>query len=161
MKKAPDGRPLYLPKGRDPTEDLCLLADTITASDADLFDQGDSAVWLTDGKCAPVSLAILREICMKFVASKVPVLRAGQWQVTYPPLDPPEMTLRAMISAREYRDGNLACRLPKMPAEPMRLSARVQEEVRQRLAMGEPKDRVAAAYRTDVATIETIRQLMR
>jgi hypothetical protein len=150
---APDGRQVYNPRGRDPTEDLNLLADAIAGSPADLFAQGSQIMWLKDtGELVGASRDVLLEIITKYIVTKHLVSHGDRWQVEYHPYVPNEMTLRALLK----EDGGLAQRLPRVPGEPVRLSPQRQQEVLARLKMGERADRVAAAYGVDVAVVERL-----
>ena len=141
-----NGRRLYLPRGRDPREDLCILADTIATSEADLFNQDGHPIWITAGKCVSIIPAVLRDICTRYVATKHPRETANGWEVEYRAYEPDEMTLRALLKAKTLEEGGLVQRLPKMPGEPVRLTARQREEVQFRIKSGESPDRVANAY---------------
>jgi hypothetical protein len=63
-----------------------------------------------------------------------------------------------MLLAKTLEEGGLIWRLPKGPIEPRRLSEQLQQEVRDRLKMGEPKDQIAHAYGVDIAAIKQIAQ---
>ncbi len=154
-------RVLYHPGiGRDPTEDLRRLGETIAASKADLFEQGGGVVGIDNGGVVGITPGILGNIIAKHVALKVPVNHGTEaqpaWKVTYPPYQPDEETVRALlgIGRRDWEDGGLLCRfLPKMPREPLKLNPQQQREVQTRLKTGEPQARIAAAYGVDVDEI--------
>jgi hypothetical protein len=146
-------RSVYTPKGRDPHEDLILLADCIATSDADLFAQGSSIVWLKDtGELVGVSRDALLEIITKYVVTKQLVSHGDRWQVEYHPHVPDEYTLRGLLTD----DGGLVRRLPRAPSEPTQLSEQRREEVRARLRIGEPRDKLAREYGVDVGVIGAI-----
>jgi hypothetical protein len=146
-------RRLYVPRGRDPQEDLNILVDCIATSDADLFAQGSQIVWLKDtGELVGTSRNTLAEIIAKYIVTKHPLNHADKWQVEFHPFEPDEMTLRALLK----EESGLVGRLPKWPSEPTRLSEQQQLEVRMRLGVGESKDRIADAYGTDVDTIKRL-----
>jgi hypothetical protein len=63
------------------------------------------------------------------------------------------MTLRALLTGKTLGEGGLIQRLPKGPSEPLKLSEQQQRKVRDRLKIGESKDRIAHAYGVDVDTI--------
>jgi hypothetical protein len=143
-------RRVYLPQGRNPLE---TLVDAIATSPADLFAQGSSILWLKDtGELVGVGRGALLELISKYVVTKQLVQHGDRWRVEYHPHVPDEMTLRALLK----EDSGLAQRLPKAPSEPVRLTPQQQREVRDRLAIGEPKTQLASAYKVDVATIEQL-----
>ena len=76
---------------------------------------------------------------------------AAFWKQDYVAVAPDEMTLQGILG-----DSRLAQRLPKIPGEPQVLTPQQQPEVRQRVAMGEAKDRIAQAYRIDVETVKRL-----
>jgi hypothetical protein len=156
MKDAPGGRSIYIPRGRNPLEDLNILADCIAASDADLFNQDEGAIWITAGKRVPVNPNTLREICKKYVVTKHPRETAGGWEVAFRPYEPDEMTLRALLTAKTQEEGGLIWRLPKGQSEPRKLSERQREEVYARLKIGEPKEKLAREYGVPVDAIRVI-----
>jgi hypothetical protein len=150
MNNKLNGRRVYLSQGRDPIE---ALVDAIATSDADLFAQGGSIVWLKDsGELVEVGRGAPLELIAKYVVTKQLVQHGDRWRVEYHPHVPDEMTLRALLMG----EGGLAQRLPKAPSEPIKLTSQQAQEARDRLAMGEPKNRIAAAYKVDVATIEQL-----
>jgi len=151
-------RKLYLPRGRDPREDLCCLADTIAGSEAGLFNEDETPIWIVAGERVTVTLAALRKICTRYLVTRHQRKTADGWEVEYRPYEPDEMTLRALIGARDWQDGSLVQRLPKTPSAPVRLSPQRQDEALQRLRMGESAERIAGACGVDV---ETIRRLTR
>jgi hypothetical protein len=154
-------RRLYVPRGRDPVEDLNILADCIAASDADLFEQNGAVVLLDRGVPVRVNPATLRETIMKHVVTKGLVSRADKWQVEYSPCQPDEMTLRALLTAKTLEEGGLVQRLPKGPSEPHKLTPQQQQEVQVRLKTGESYDSIARSYGVDVATIRQLGQINR
>ena len=150
--QAPDGLTLYKPRGRTQSEDLDLLAECIANSKADLFNEDGSVIWIDAGKRIGVGTKVLAEIIAKYVVTAWPVNRGDKWTVEFRPVQIDEMALRALFK----EEGGLIGRLPKAPQEPVRLTQQQQREVRDRLSIGEPKTRIAAAYKVDVATIELL-----
>jgi hypothetical protein len=146
-----NGRSIYNPRNRDPHEDLILLVDAIASSDADLFAQGSSIVWLKDsGELMEVGRGALLELIAKYVVTKHLVKHGERWKSEYHPHVPDEMTLRALLMG----EGGLAQRLPRAPGEPAGLTPRQQQEVQARLKIGEPKTKLAAEYGVSVAAIQ-------
>jgi hypothetical protein len=157
MKKSPNGRQLYVPRNQDPQEDLKILANAIAASDADLFDKDGSPIWITAGKSAPITPGVLRDICTRYVVTKQPRETTDGWSVEYCPYEPDEMTLRALLK----EESGLVQQLPKAPGEPTRLKPQQVKEIQSRLAIGEPRTRIAEAYKVSVETVDMIKQLSR
>ena len=149
MNNKLNGRVLYVPRGHDKTEDLCILADCIASSNADLFSQDDCAILIAAGERVQVIPDILREICLAYVITKHARETAEGWVVEYRPYEPDETTLGAvLITAKTFKEGSLACRLPKAPGTPIRLSEQQVREIKYRLSIGEPAtDRSVAPYR--------------
>jgi hypothetical protein len=113
-----NGRSVYLPRGRDQTEDLNTLADCIAASSADLFNQDGCLIWITAGGCVQVNLERLRELVPKYVATKHLRKTAGVFEVEYRPYEPDQKALHALIMAKRREDGSLLARLPKTSSAP-------------------------------------------
>jgi len=61
MNDALNGRCEYRPRGRDPDENLGLLAEAIAKS-AHLFNQGGRLVWIHARELRSVDTGILREL---------------------------------------------------------------------------------------------------
>ncbi len=99
------GRKVYLPLGRDPVEDACILADCIACSSADLFDQDTCVIWIAAGRCVPVDPEVLREISKLFVVTKHPRETADGWNVEYRPHEPDEKTLHTLLTAKTRTPG--------------------------------------------------------
>jgi hypothetical protein len=155
-------RQLYRPRGRDPIEDLCLLADCIAASDADLFDQGGGrTVGIDNGMVVGVNPAILLGIITRHIAIKVPVNHGTEsqpaWKVEVQPYQPDNATVVALITAKTLADGSLAPRLPKMPSAPRRLTPHEREASIMRLKTGEQPAAIAQAYGVDVEMVRRLR----
>ena len=132
-------------------------SDAIAASNADLFSQDDCVILIAAGERVQVIPDILREICLAYVVTKHARETADGWVVEYRPYEPDEMTLRALlITAKTFKEGSLACRLPKAPGTPVRLSEHQVQEIKYRLSTGEPADLIAQSHRVNV---ETVRQL--
>jgi hypothetical protein len=153
-----NGRKVYIPRGRDKQEDLNILADCIAASDADLFNDNDCLIWIAAGGRVPVTPEILRGICTKYVVTKHARETPDGWKVEYRPVEPDEMVLRTLLMAKSREAGSLLLRVPKGLSEPARLSERHRQEVRDRLKIGEPKDKLAREYGVGV---DVIRELAR
>jgi len=149
---------IYVPRGRDPLEDLNRLSDAISISDADLFSRDGDTVLIDQGVAVQVNPARLREIIIKHIRVKTVVDRGGVLEVTYAPytLAAEDKTLRTLLMAETIEAGRLAGRLPKMPGRPQRLTEQQLEIVRYRLKTGEPAERIAPSYNVDT---ETIRRL--
>jgi len=145
----------YVPRGRDPLEDLNRLSDAISISDADLFNRDGDTVLIDQGVGVQVNPARLREIIIKHIRIKMVVDRDGVLEVTYVPytLAAEDKTLRTLLMAETLEGGNLAKRLPKMPGKPQRLTEQQLDTVRVRLKTGEPAHRIALSYGVDVDTI--------
>jgi hypothetical protein len=152
----PDDRQLYVPRGRDPLEDLNLLADAIAVSPAPMFNQDGITVAVDNGFIVRVTPALLGDIVFRYVATKVPVIHAGLCEVTFQPYRPDDTTLRKLLMAERIEDGNLAQRLPKMPGREMKLTENQLQQVRDRLKIGEPPERIAPSYNVDAATIRRL-----
>ena len=149
---------IYVPRGRDPLEDLNRLSDAISISDADLFSRDGDTVLIDQGVAVQVNPARLREIIIKHIRVKTVVDRGGVLEVTYTPytLAAEDKTLRSLLMAETLEQGNLAKRLPKMPGKPQRLTEKQLETVKYRLQTGEPAERIAPSYGVDA---EVIRQV--
>jgi hypothetical protein len=149
-------RKLYLPRGRDSREDLCCLADTIAGSEAGLFNEDEAPIWIVAGERVMVTPAALRKICTRYLVTRHQRKTADGWEVEYRPYEPDEMTLRALLRARDWQDGSLVQRLPKTPSAQQQLSTQQLETVRTRLRTGEPPERIAPSYGVDAATIRRL-----
>jgi hypothetical protein len=149
---------IYVPRGRDPLEDLNRLSDAISISDADLFSRDGDTVLIDQGVAVQVNPARLREIIIKHIRVKTVVDRDGMLEVTYTPytLAAEDKTLRSLLMAETLEQGNLAKRLPKMPGRPQRLTEKQLETVKYRLKTGEPAERIAPSYNVDAATIRRL-----
>ena len=147
---------VYRPRNRDALEDLCILADAISASQAPLFSKDGSTVAIIDGVDVLLTPSALSDIIEKHVTTKVVVNREGKLEVAYPPYRPDDKALRSLLMAETFEGGNLAKRLPKMPGKPQRLTEKQLETVKYRLQTGEPAERIAPSYGVDA---EVIRQV--
>jgi hypothetical protein len=158
-----EGRKVYLPRGRDPHEDLNLLSDCIAGSDAALFtDIGGGIFCIIAGKRVPVGQDVLRDVVMKYVVTKHAKQDAdGNWSVEYRPLVLDDMILRALLVARAREDGALWARLPKEQGEPRQLSMQQLSEIKLRLKTGEPAAQIAKAHHVDVDEIRKIERAAR
>jgi hypothetical protein len=67
--------------------------------------------------------------------------------------EPDDSVLRALLTGKSMSDGGLACRLPRGPSEPSRLSPQQQREAIMRLKTGERASSIAAAYDVGVAEV--------
>jgi hypothetical protein len=156
--KAPDGRRIFVWRG---PEDGTRLADVVAEEAvAELFEVDRSLVWLNAGRHAPAHVNVLREIITRKIKSVRLVNRgttdAPRWEHEFFPFDfprvadtsrePDEKVLIALSAA-------LLLRVAKGPSKPFRLTEQQQNEVRMRLNVGEPRDRIAEAYSVDVETI--------
>ena len=119
-------RKLYLPRGRDPREDLCCLADTIAGSEAGLFNENETPIWIAAGERVMVGLAALRKICTRYLVTRHQRKTADGWEVEYRPHEPDEMTLRALIGARDWQDGSSDCRKHRARRSGCRRSGRTR-----------------------------------
>jgi hypothetical protein len=105
----------------------------------------------------------LREVIGRHIVSLRLVNRgttdAPTWNLEYRPFDfprvadtsrePDEKVLLALSAA-------LLLRVAKGPSKPFRLTEQQQNEVRMRLNVGEPRDRIADAYGVDVETVARV-----
>jgi hypothetical protein len=102
----------------------------------------------------------LREVIGRHIVSLRLVNRgttdAPTWNLEYRPFDFP----RVADTSREPDEkvilalgAALLLRVAKGPSKPFRLTEQQQNEVRMRLNVGEPRDRIADAYGVDAATI--------
>jgi hypothetical protein len=150
-----NGRKIYIPIGREPREDLCILSDCIAESRADLFnDQNECVIWIAAGRRVNVGPDILREVCRLYVVTKHVREIAEGFVVEYRPLDPDEMILRKLLSSKTTRDdGGLLWRLPQTQRV---LSKHQRQEIDYRLGRGERVDVVARSIGTDVATLQQL-----
>jgi hypothetical protein len=149
-----NGRRVYLPIGRDRSEDACILADCIAGGNADLFDQDGSVMWVAAGRCVPVNPEVLREICKLFVVTKHPRENAnGLWEVEYRPYESDQKTLHTLLMAKTRAEGSLMARLPKGPVT---LNNYQQHEARGRIERGEPLASVARHYGIDIDVIKEL-----
>jgi hypothetical protein len=149
---------IYVPRGRDPLEDLNRLSDAISISEAPLFSKDGSTVAIIDGVDVLLTPAALSDIIEKHISTKVVVNREGKLEVTYPPYRPDDKTLRSLLMAETLEQGNLAKRLPPMRGIERRLTEQQLDTVRVRLKTGEPAHRIALSYGVDA---EIIRQVAR
>jgi hypothetical protein len=153
-----NGRRIFVWRG---PEDGTRLADVVAEEAvAELFDVDRGLVWLTEGQTVPCNINILREVIGRHIVSLRLVNRgttdAPTWNLEYRPFDfprvadtsrePDEKVLLALGAA-------LLLRVGKGPSKPFRLTEQQQNEVRMRLNVGEPRDRIADAYGVDAATI--------
>jgi hypothetical protein len=105
----------------------------------------------------------LREVIGRHIVSLRLVNRgttdAPTWNLEYRPFDfprvadtscePDEKVLIALSDA-------LLLRVARGPSKPFRLTEQQQNEVRMRLNVGEPRDRIADAYGVDVETVARV-----
>jgi hypothetical protein len=149
---------VYVPRGRDPLEDLNRLSDAIAISDADLFNRDGDTVLVDQGVAVQVNPARLREIIAKHIRVKTVVDRGGVLEVTFVPyvLAAEDKTLRTLLMAERIEDGNLAQRLPKMAGKVQQLTENQLQQVKDRLRTGEPAERIAPSYGVNA---EVIRQV--
>jgi hypothetical protein len=156
--KSPDDCREYRPRHQDLAEDLCILSDAIAISDADLFNRDGATVLIDQGVVVQVNPARLREIIAKHIRIKMVVDRDGVLEVTFVPyvLAAEDKTLRTLLMTERIEDGNLAQRLPKMPGKEMKLTENQLQQVRDRLKIGEPPEKIAPSYNVDVATIRRL-----
>jgi hypothetical protein len=153
-----NGRRIFVWRG---PEDTNRLADVVAEVAArELFDVNRSLVWLTEGQTVPCNINILREVIGRHIVSLRLVNRgttdAPTWNLEYRPFDFP----RVADTSREPDEkvilalgAALLLRVAKGPSKPFRLTEQQQNEVRMRLNVGEPRDRIADAYGVDAATI--------
>jgi hypothetical protein len=146
----------YTPRGRDPLEDLNRLADAISISEAPLFSKDGDAVLIVEGADVILNPTALGATVERHIVTKAVVDREGKFEVTYPPCRPDDKTLRSLLMAETLEQGNLAKRLPKMPGKEQRLTETQLEQVKYRLRIGEPAERIAPSYGVDAATIRRI-----
>jgi hypothetical protein len=160
MQTAPDGRRVFIWRGSD---DSKRLAGTIAEScAAELFSANKNLVCLTAGKLVPATLAVLREVIGRHIAS-VKLVDRGEFglNVEYYAFDfPPvadtdkEPDQRILLSLVDILVGLVA----RAPSEPRQLTPQQMQEIRARRKEGEPADRVARAYGIEV---EQVQQLAR
>jgi hypothetical protein len=153
---SPDGRQVYVARGRDPVEDLNLLADAISVSPAPLFSKDGSTVAIIDGVDVRLNPSALGNIVEKHIVTKVVADREGKLEVTYLPHRPDDKTLRSLLMAETIEQGNLAKRLPRMAGKEQRLTEEQLQQVKARLRIGEPAERIAPSYGVDTATIRRL-----
>jgi|SRR6516164_3698671 len=113
MNDALNGRCEYRPRGRDPDENLGLLAEAIAKS-AHLFNQGGRLVWIHARELRSVDTGILRELIRACVVTKHPVRGDEGWGVEYRPYVPDDKIVIALLtkttSARSLRLIDLAAK---------------------------------------------------
>jgi hypothetical protein len=155
-------RRIFLWHGKNPTEDANRLTDAVAeAAIAELFELNGGLFWLDKGRLVPVNKDVLRNIIARHIVAMRLVNRGGdKWESEFYPFEFP-VTAAASKEPNERVLIDMAAallgRVAKGPSEPRRLSDQQLREVRDRLAMGEPKDRIADAYGVPV---EAIRQLV-
>jgi hypothetical protein len=150
------GRRVYLPRGREQTEDACILADAIAGSAADLFARDDAIIWIVAGRCMPVTPDILREIIAKHVVTKQLVSQGTISEVAYVPVEPDEKMLHTLLMTRRREDGSLIARLPKAAGSQRELPPSRRQEVRYRLRTGEPAAVIARELGVDADVIKDL-----
>jgi hypothetical protein len=110
-----------------------------------------------------VNKDVLRDIITRHIISLRLVNRASTndplWEIEYYSFDfpivadtserPDQQVLLDLITA-------LTGRVAKEPSKPCQLTPQQQREVRDRIKMGEPKDKIARAYNVDVATVRQL-----
>jgi hypothetical protein len=125
-------------------------ADAIAGSDAQLFDEDGSAIWLDEGAKRHVGGEALRQIIKRFIAFPRPMnfgtVEEPNWGTAYTSIEPDDMVLRALL-------GTLPPRLPKAPGKPRELSPQQQREAIMRMKTGERPARIAEAYGVEVARL--------
>jgi hypothetical protein len=109
-----NGRIEYRPIGRDPYQDLALLADALAKLEGLFEQQGGGFIWIDNGKRTRVGGELLLEIIQNNVVIAVPINRstadAEDWRVEYRPVPVSEMTIRSLLLEPKER-GGLAGRL--------------------------------------------------
>ena len=86
MKYAPDGRRIFVWRGRDLTEDTNRLTEAVAeACVVKLFEVNGSLVWLRDGRPVAVNRPILLEIITTLIAGVRLVNHRGTdtWEVEF------------------------------------------------------------------------------
>jgi hypothetical protein len=147
-------------RGKNDVHDPAAWAHAIASSNAELFAQTGTVIWLDEGKRIHVNTEALRDISKRFIAFPQPMnfgtAETPNWRTAYYSAEPTDRVLRALLTARTVETGSLACLLPEVPGAPSvpsQLTPRQQDEARMRLRQGEPKDRIADYYHVDIDEI--------
>jgi hypothetical protein len=158
--KLDDGRKIFVWRGRDLDEDTNRMAEAIAESGvAELFAHNGGLIWFHDGQPVPAIRPILPGIIARFIKGTRLVRCGATWKRE-------DFTFDFPVGADTGKEPNdkvltglteaLLWRVAKGPQEPVHLSAQQQVEIRQRLAMGEPRDRIASAYKIDLGTVRAL-----
>jgi hypothetical protein len=157
------GRGRAVPAGCGP-QDTARLADTVAEkTQTELFNVNRSLFRLTEGRLIAVNKDVLRDIIARHIVSLPLVNRAStndpRWEIEnfafeFPIVadtseQPDQRVLLDLIEA-------LVLRVAKGPSTPHQLTLQQLREVRDRIKMGEPKDRIARAYHVDVSVIRQL-----
>ena len=118
---------------------------------------------LTEGRLIAINKDVLRDIITRHIVSLRLVNRASSndplWELEYFTFDFPivadtskEADQQVLLDLMK----TLVSWVAKEPSEPCELTPQQQREVRDRIKMGEPKDKIARAYNIDVATVREL-----
>jgi hypothetical protein len=167
MKYAPDGRRIFVWRGRDLTEDTNRLTEAVAeACVVKLFEVNGSLVWLRDGRPVAVNRPILLEIITTLIAGVRLVNHRGTdtWEVEFYSIEfPPgaDTSKGPNDQVLSNLEEGLIRLVAKGPATPARLTPQQQSEIQARLKTGESYDSIARSYGVDVATIRQLGQINR
>jgi len=92
--------PRNKPRGKNPLEDLNLLADLITDV-ADLFEQGGAVVWLNNGALVPLGKTNLAEIIRTNIVIKCLKEEGPIWKREFLPLEINDRTIATLLLNRK------------------------------------------------------------
>jgi hypothetical protein len=156
------GRTPFVWRGLDPDDDTNRLIEKIAEKAITrLFNVDGGLVLFSDGQTIPVARSTLHEIITKIIAGVRLVEAGGTLKAEYFSFDfpiggdlskgPSDRTLAAITD-------RLLTLVAKGPQQPVRLSEQHQREVRDRLRIGEPREKLARDYGVP---IDTIRQVAR
>jgi len=168
---APDGRRIFVWRGKDPVEDNArrLTEAVAEAGIAELFEADGALVWHREGQTSGIGRNVMREIVTKFIVTVRLVKNRGSGgtgaeEVEYYPfgfpvgadtsVEPDQQVLMILVN-------DLKAIVAKGPSTPQPLSPQLRAAVLARLKVGEPAPRIAEAYRIGIDAVELIRRLAR
>jgi hypothetical protein len=102
----------------NPLSDAPVIADALARSAAPLFNVNGGLYTVADGALVGVGGAVLRDIAVRYLATKTAVCRNGKWEVEHGPVELDGRLQRCLIngidprSGEEIRGGRLLSRLP-------------------------------------------------
>ena len=144
-----------------PEDQNRLTAAIAEVAIAELFNMNGGLVWFNEGRAVPVNKDVLREIITRHLVS-VRLVSRGEFG-----LKREFYTFAFPVTADASKEPNervlidmaetLLLQVAKGPSAPHRLTAQQLREVRTRLAIGEPRDKLAREYNVEIGAITAAR----